>query len=440
MKLKHISYLFCIGFTVAIVLLPLSLIKGAYVIRLLDFIIFPMWAILGLLMIQGKIRLFKFISIDYLLLGTAVLMFFNVYYAASDNTIRSFLDWERSMAVYFIYRILFENGLISKKGITKLYVGLAVVMIIIAILQYITNSSIGNISFLLGDREEGFARSTRGSDIRRVSGPCKSSNIYGQVLAIMAGSVVASIFRANWLKDFKKLILGLIFIAFATLALLATISRGALAIFAFFSIMTFVLGTSLVKKIISSTVFGPFVIGGIAALYFSGIAAFTNFVNRAEQAGETSDASRVILLLFGYEIIDEPKVMLIGTGISSFFPGLEQHGVNTRIYLPEVAREDITYGVHNVFILMYLEGGIFMFISFVLIYFISLFLSIKNYMKYKTPENLYLAGIMIAFFIPLNTYISPISISVFPLFLSLIAMIASSKKMDSIEKMKLAQV
>jgi hypothetical protein len=69
------------------VLLPLSLVKGAYVIRLMDFIIFPMWMVLGLMMIQGKVRLFKFISLDYVFLGTAVLMVLNAYYAASDNTI-----------------------------------------------------------------------------------------------------------------------------------------------------------------------------------------------------------------------------------------------------------------------------------------------------------------------------------------------------------------
>jgi O-antigen ligase len=289
---------------------------------------------------------------------------------------------------------LFENGLVTKKGIIKLYVILGVIIVIIALLQYITNSSIGNISFLLGDREETFARSTRGSDIRRVSGPCKSSNIYGQILPILAGSVVAGIFRANWKKDIKKLTLGLMFMSFAILALLATISRGALAIFFFFSLVTFVLGTSFVKKIISTTIFGPFIVVGFAALYFSGIAAFTNFVSRAEQAGDTSDVSRVLFLAFGYEIIDEPKVMLIGTGISSFFSGLEAHGVNTKIYHPELAREDIGYGVHNVFILMYLEAGIFMFLSIVFIYFFSLFMSIKNYINYKTTENLYLAGIM----------------------------------------------
>ncbi|MGK0388472.1 MAG: hypothetical protein ACI94Y_001202 [Maribacter sp.] len=421
------------------VLLPLSLVKGAYVIRLMDFIIFPMWVVLGLMMIQGKVRLFKFISLDYVFLGTAVLMVLNAYYAASDNTIMAFQDWERSIAVYFIYRVLFENGLVTKKGIIRLYVILAVIMIIIALLQYITNSSIGNISFLLGEKEEGFARSTRGSDIRRVSGPCKSSNIYGQILPILGGAVVAGIFRANWKKDIKKLVLGLMFISFALLALLATISRGALAIFIFFSLVTFALGTSSVKKIISTTIFGPFIVVGFAALYLSGMAAFTNFVDRAEQAGDTSDVSRVLFLAFGYEIIDEPKVILIGTGISSFFAGLEEHGINSRLYKPELAREDIGYGVHNVFILMYLEGGIFMFLSIVFIYFFSLFLSIKNYMNHKTTENLYLAGIMAAFFIPLNAYVSPISISVLPLFLTVIAMIASSKKLDGIEKLKLAE-
>lgn len=423
------------------VLFPLSLVKGAFVIRLMDFIIIPMWVVLGLMMIQGKIRLFKLISLDYVFLGTAVLMVLNAYYAATSNTIIAFQDWERSIAVYFIYRVFFENGLVTKKGIIRIYVFLGVVIVGIALLQYITNSSIGNISFLLGEAEENFARSTRGSDIRRVSGPCKSSNIYGQVLPILAGSVVAGIFKANWLKpkDIRKLILGLMFVAFAILALLATISRGALLIFIFFSFITFMMGTSFVKKVISSTIFLPFIAGGFAALYFSGIAAFTNFVNRAEQAGDTSDASRVLFLLFSYEIIDEPKVILIGTGISSFFAALEDYGVNTKIYLPEIAREDITYGVHNVFILMFVEAGIFMFLSIVFIYLYSLIMSIRNYLKFKTTENLYLAGIMIAFFIPLNAYISPISISVLPLFLSLVAMVASSKKLDGIEKMKLAK-
>lgn len=308
-------------------------------------------------LLQSNRRRFRLRGFDVLLLAVVALVLLS--HAFSVDRVQSLshaMDWLRLALLYFALRLSVPT-LLGLQALGNAFTGLGVLLLLIGLLQMITGEPIGVVANYFGE-------TLHEAPWSRVSGTTPNSNLYASWLIIYAGfPYVSTLARGQVVRSFVIWTLTLV-------VLLSTQSRGGVGGFLLLSIVALWLNrqqtlrpTFVLSGMIAATAFVLLV--AISVLTRSSIplaSGVRTLYERQEQAGDFSrEGLRRGLAAVGVQLLQDPKVALVGSGSESMIRAAEA----AHMFLPPSVAELVhnveggnRTGVHNAWLATAVENGL----------------------------------------------------------------------------------
>ncbi|MEM6638937.1 MAG: O-antigen ligase family protein [Pseudomonadota bacterium] len=390
-------------FGTAIIFTLLTLVKDypPYRLYLVDFALVPMLlvTIFQRMSLPSRLRI-RWQGIDtlFILFALSVLLAFMF----SENTRQSavtFIDWIRIILFYFLCRMLFQKQ-IQDKTLFRVFTLGSVILIVIGLIQLVTNSSFGLIGNYFGlGNAQGVEANVAGFGSRaRVSGTTSNPIIFAMWVTLFALIVAA---RFNYRG---RTILFFAVTGAGAVVVLSTLSRGAIAAFALtWLIFVFMNRKQLVRNVVYGSVLlvmaMPLAYLGLQESLIADVAEMVEArIERQELLEE--DSGRVKVFRIAQELLKEPKIFMVGTGPDNMMPAYNKFGEGVSFR----ENPNVVYqrsGVHNVWMKVFVEYGVASFVLFVLIWLSILRHTYRLWKQHRFDERARLwASIGFAFFIP----------------------------------------
>lgn len=339
-------------YTVDIALLPLGLAVFA-------------WALANPRSLRLKLNL-----IDVLFVVLMALMVISLAFSVNrSQSLTGTMDWLRLFLFYFICRLI-VGTVITERTLSAQFGAMAVFLLALGLIQTVTGLPIGLLANYVGsDRGDFFWY--------RVSGPTPNSNMFAMWVLVFGG------FLLSWALGRRRVLAFFAISSLIGVVLVATQSRGGVAGFVLITLV--ILWANRTRVISSGFVLGGLVLGVAAiTLTLASLLADwdTPFAKGAQallgRQASVSDfaegGERRALLETGLDLLQSPKVFLVGCGAQGMIEAaLSGSARLTSGRLDEAlqAGENLKTGVHNVWIAIAVENGVFT--SLVLLGIFSLF-------------------------------------------------------------------
>lgn len=410
-------------------LFPLSIDVGVLRLYTLDLILLPLTYVFFVVVLLSKKRVIPSWSLGEKLLFTMpVIMVVGMAFSVSlFNSLDGVLVWFRCIVLYVMLRVAFASKIIELRHWSRWWSILGIFLLVTGIIQAATGTQFGLVENYFGSNttEQAYFLQTV-----RVSGTTANSNIYGLWITIFL-----TLINAKLLLSPKARLLSYVFLALALSielwVLLATLSRGSLVTFLVaHAILLFVWIRSSrqaagIRILASSLLLSAATAVGV--IYYNKVSTLVALTERLENNG---DSERLALLDYGLQLLSYPKVFLIGTGMQSFFPTLLQYGIGTLKVNTWQDFTDSTTGIHNIFLLLLVEGGIFVLLCFAVFYFSTLVKAFKLFLAEQggqgarsDPSVAYFLVITLALLVPMQLYNNVATLPILIFVLSMCAII-----------------
>jgi hypothetical protein len=415
-------------------LLPLGKEFGVFRVYTIDLMLWPSLFFFSLwFMMQRHMKAPSWSPIEKLFIVIFVMMCFAAPFSSYPiNTLDKLLIWCRWIALYVLFKVFWENGIIQLDDWRKWWVFFGFFLLALGALQIVTLSDIGLIGNYFGEDVTETQRAF--GVIPRVSGTAKSSNVYGQWLVIFTLLVNARILFTPR-RRIRPALFFLLAFCLEAVVVLFSLSRGTLVFFGLANFVILFIWIKRKRKNLILTILGftslVFLVIGFGYQYYQDIEPVYILVERFDS---NADDQRMAMLRLGWDLLDKPKVLLLGTGLGAFLPALAKYGIGTAEIREEVDLSKRAYGIHNIFLLLLVEGGIFVFAAFCLFYLASIRKALRIMRNLEgTPRyyvGVYLFSVLVALLFPMQIYVSTISWNVWIFVLVLIAVVNSIRLED----------
>ena len=290
-------------------------------------------------------------------LGAATVSFLFSY--DRSVSVVGWMDWIRIVVFYFVVRRLFVAE-ISDKLWERLLIGLGVGLLGVGLLQLVTGTPIGLVNNYFGTNLDQSSSATvqgHGTNVR-ISGTTSNPIVYGLWLNLYC--VFAMIYALSHRHKIWFAVLALL----VPVSLLGTLTRGAIVAYvaSILALMLFTFQKS-----------GKVVVGAIVLLIvLSPVYVMLNDtvdIRRQVQVltarFQLENNERWELNRIGVELLSDPNILLFGTGSGNFSAVTrDQAGLRSRL---SARMQNTRTGIHNVWLKMIVENGVFVLIFFVMI-------------------------------------------------------------------------
>ncbi len=369
--------------------LPVTLITGFGPFRVytLDVFLVPLiFAFIIAKLTNPRIRI-RFSGPDkYVLL---LFFFIIVSFVLSGDRFLSkpnLIDWFRYLFIYMISRSLFESEVIKSKEFVNTLTWIGVVLMLVGLIQAITNTRFGLIGNFFGAslNQGSTAGIAWNQVVSRVSGTSPNPNVYSMWITIFFGLALARAFVGG------RYYLFFFGVALGSFAIVSTLARGGVAAFFLFVAIMLLMNY---KKLADNRYVFSLAAATLAAIVIAVIGAYVteirfeqildSFMARVDQASDKKSAAaasgRIDLILMGFDVIfSNAKVLFFGTGASSFTNGII---------------------IHNMWMRLFAEHGVFALLALVTL-FLSFFRIIKKFRSGYTEESRFWVTYLTATLIP----------------------------------------
>ena len=291
----------------------------------------------------------------------ALLMaFVSLAFVFSEDLLRSvvtYMDWVRIVAIYFAARVLFQNAVSSRAYLRAFWVS-ASLLVAIGMIQLGTGSSFGLIGNYFGaGSDQAIAANVAGVGSRaRISGTTTNPIIFALWITLF------TVLVASDLSARGRSIAFVAVSAIAAVVVLSTLSRGAIAAFAFsFAILVVLNRKQLTRYVLAGMLFGvlslPVAVVAFEKLALSDLAEMLQ-ARIEQQELLQEDSGRVQVIKMAGELLVEPKVVLVGSGPDNMVLAYMKYVAEVQNNNYRNAQNQRS-GVHNVWIKMLVEYGVF---------------------------------------------------------------------------------
>ena len=331
---------------------PLGAAIGPVRIVTIDVLLLPLVALFAFTRVGGSLPRVKWAAAERAMGAAVGLMLLSSILSLQPAVSFSlWLVWLRAAAVYVMLAHLLTWEAIDSEWLLRVVQGVLWVLIFVGLVQLLTGSDFGLISNYVGGGER---QGSAFDGVRRLSGTTPEANVYGQWVALFSTALNASImFRSRHMVLVK--LAGALAVEFTLIG--ATLSRGNLIFFILLNLALMALWirhsppqSALVKFV--GVLLGTAAFGVWAFVAAAGGGTFGQIASRFA----AQDAVRVLQIMHGIELLQDPKILVAGTGFGSFYPALDAHG----IAISPIERwhfADATTGIHNAFLLVATEAG-----------------------------------------------------------------------------------
>lgn len=276
-----------------------------------------------------------------------------------DTSFDLWAVWLRASLFYWVLRRLMASQVLPVETLYRYLSTAWGILVFVGLVQVATGSEFGLLANYLGS---GAADRSTFGEIRRVSGTTPEANVYGQWIVSLSLLVNTRLLlgRDSWGRLFT--IAGLVALELVILA--GTLSRANLGFFLLAHALLVVVwirrsprGTAVLKSVLTGVAAAVFVATVGALLLTGGVVAAL-----AMRFGE--GGLRVVQIQHGLELLKNVKILALGTGLGTFYPTLSMFGI------PVSTAEAWHFagartGIHNVILLLLVEGGIGTCVAFV---------------------------------------------------------------------------
>lgn len=350
--------------TLVALVFPLGLIVGPFRIVTVDPVLVPLLLLTALVLTQVPVNVRLHAPERALLFLLGFLLISSIASTDPLVSLNMWTVWMRAGLFYLSVRYLLSAGILTLHTISRDLSVVWAVLLFVGLVQVITGTQFGLLANYLGSGGEQL--STFG-EVRRVSGTTSEANVYGQFIVML--SLLTNAYLLLERQGWGRLFLFTLLLVAELTVLIGTLSRATVGLF--------VVGHSLlgVYWIRASTPgSGMLKVGltGLAVMILSGLAFYLVSVGgtlallalRFSEAGD----GRWLQIAHGFEILSEPKIMALGTGLGTFYEALMEAGI------PISPREAWHFAgsrvsIHNGPLLLLVEGGVVtaaLFIAFLL--------------------------------------------------------------------------
>lgn len=425
-----------IFFTYLMTLMPLSIDIQGFVIYSQDVALFPLiyLAVIGIFVRKGNVVM-PWSLTEMLLFMIVICMTIGTMLSSHIvNSIDVTFVWYRAVLFYLVVRWCLYQGVISIRNIEAWWGFFLVLELGVGLAQIMSGANIGIISNYFGEPPLIDLESIKGPF--RISGTTSNSNIFGQWVTIFALWVNARLI----FSDRKRFYILIALFAIEVLVLLATYSRGSLAFFLLGNLIIFSLWFASITNEVRRRHFVILALSLAILVVVGGVAGHDRLSVLIDRMCENADYKRVGMLFSGMKLLQFPKVLVFGTGMGAYNPGLIEYGIGTDLISDWRDLSTSKSGIHNIFALFFVEGGIFVMVFFASLYVRSVYRALRMaaWRPWRSHECrgtvVFIVAALISLFIPLMVYNSTISSSILVFFLSLIALVDRLYDIHDVER------
>ena len=410
-------------------LFPLSIDVGVLRLYTLDLILLPLTYVFFVVILLSRRRIVPSWSLgEKLLFAMLVIMVVGMVFSVNlVNSLDGVLVWLRCIVLYIMLRVTFASKIIELRHWSWWWSILGIFLLTIGIIQAATGSQFGLVENYFGSNT---TEQTYFLQTVRVSGTTANSNIYGLWIVIFS-----TLINARLLLSPKARLRSYIFLVLAVSielwVLLATLSRGSLITFLVaHAVLLFMWirssrGAAGVRILASSLLLSAATAVGV--IYYNKVNTLVYLTERLENNG---DSERIAMIHYGLELLSYPKVFLLGTGMQAFFPTLVQYGIGTLKVNTWQDFSDSTTGIHNIFLLLFVESGIFVLFCFAIFYFSTIVKAFKLFLMKQGgqgarngPWVAYLLIITLTLLVPMQLYNNVATLPILIFVLSICAIV-----------------
>ncbi len=282
-------------------------------------------------------------------LSISYMFSFDIYHSTVQ-----YLDWMKAVLLYFSIRMVSERGLVKISDLLSFIKIVTAIIVTTGIVQILTNTEFGLIANFFGESDqESYVANLNAGEVKRVSGTIGKPIIYGLWVYLFGGLLFAT-----FMVKGKYFLSGVVF-CFLLIAVISTLSRGAVATFVVGMFITLVIVFSRIKNAVKY----PALITVMSVLSLPTLLYFQDSIigSLTERTRQVEDLSRINMALNSINILEKPKVLLFGVGPGNFHPYTLSIGQPST---PEVFGDwsKSRSGVHNSFLRIISEYGLFAFI------------------------------------------------------------------------------
>lgn len=329
----------------------------------------PLWLFIATVVI-GRMANSRDYTMRWGLVDTLMIIVFGaitVAFACSDNHRQSlieYLDWIRILAVYFGARLVSGNGFAEPTWRRMVWL-CVVVLLFVGTVQLVTGTSFGLIGDYFGSSHDQSVHANLSGFVRerRISGTTTNPIVFAVWVTFFSLVAMSSLLSRGQQARFLMLS------GIAAMVVTATLSRGAIAAFGLSWLALVVIAR---KDFLTAR---TFVTGGVAigllvpAVYVAvERGAFVSTIDVLERRVKEQellqeDSGRVRVIKMGMALLDDPKVLLVGTGPDN----LTYSYTNQRAVARRISGTSASYqrsGIHNLWVKALVEYGIFGLIGF----------------------------------------------------------------------------
>jgi hypothetical protein len=338
--------------------LTLTTHAGPFELHTVDLALFPFAAIIALwALLRRTPRLLRPSGLDAILLAIAALVLLShVFSVDRAQSLGHAIDWLRLTLVYFCLRSSIPT-LFGLKALGTAFSGLGLLLLLIGFLQMITGEPIGLVANYFGEARDEVPWS-------RVSGPTPNANLYACWLIIYAGFLYVSALAS------RQVARSFFIWALTLVVLVSTQSRGGVGGFLVLSLAALWMNRQhilqpafLLGSMVALTAL--FLLLTVSVLTESSMPLATGIRTLYERQAQVDDFAkdglRRALATVGVQLLQDPKVALVGCGSESMIAAARER----RIVLPPVVA-DLVYniegadrtGAHNAWLATAVENGL----------------------------------------------------------------------------------
>ncbi len=333
--------------------------------------------------------------------------------------------WITAIIFYILIRYAFAYNILSYYKLFYWWIFFLIFLLIIGSLEIIT----GTDFFIIANH---FGVNTKQTSIymdsMRISGTTTNSNIFGQwitIFSLLGNSMILFGFSSP-----RKYLLIIFLLLFEFLIILYSLSRGAFLFFTVAHLLLFFIWILDSKRYFALRVIILTFIFIFVASYFAiehnKIDALLLILQRLQ---DNSDNKRIAMLQYAYQLLHYPKIFFLGTGMGCFLKTLIRAGIGTDLISTWKDFSQSSSGVHNIPLLLFVEGGVFLVLAFLISYLQTIKLAYSNMRLTKSykyhPIFVYFFVILVSLFIPMMIYNNVISPQLLIFYMAIMAAIHS---------------
>lgn len=332
-----------------------------------------------LISIGNRKKFYKSNPTDHLVMLLAIAL--SISYVFSFDIYHStvqYLDWMKAIFLYYSIRIISENRLVQISEFLGFVKVITAIIVLIGIVQLVTDSDFGLIANYFGESEqESYIANLNSGEVKRISGTISKPIIYGLWIYLFGGLLFAALMLN------RKYFLSAVVFCSLLVAVISTLSRGAVSTLVVGMFITFFIVFSRIKNAIKY----PALILIISVASLPTLLFFQDSIigSLSERTRQVEDLSRINMAVNSINILQNPKVLLFGVGPGNFHPYTSSIGQPST---PEVFGDwsKSRSGVHNSFLRLISEYGLFVFM-FVLVISYRFFRMARVVLKINVDKN-----------------------------------------------------